>query len=202
MSMLLLALALAGATAPAKPAIAQAPPPASSAPLDPERLALAQQVVDLAFPPERRRAMASRMMDAIFAQARAAATGAAGNSRDPGMQRILDRHLTRVLADIEEVLAARSPAIYAAFARGYARMFTRDELVQIRAFVATPAGAKYMQRSAELLADPDVAAANSASMAEVAASLHPLDVEFAGELAAYLRERAAHPPSPPASSPH
>jgi hypothetical protein len=204
MRTLLTALALAGATIGAAPSIAQDRPAASPAPVDPDRLALAQQVVDLAYPPEMRRAMYYRVVDAMLTQSRTAAFAAAGMNVDAGEQQILDRYFERTRVESDRVLTASSPALFAAFARAYARMFTREELVQIRAFVATPAGSKYIQRSADLLSDPDVAEANTAYMRTVFTSLQPLQAQLRQELAAYLRDRDGHAssPSPPPASHH
>jgi hypothetical protein len=190
---LLAALALVGTAAGAAPAVAQDPPATSATPLDPETLALAQQVVDLAFPPERRRAMYARIIDAMLSQSRTAAFAALGRTPDAGEAQIFDRYFERVRTETDRVLTQNSPGLFAAFARGYARGFTRDELLQIRAFVATPAGAKYVQRSADLLSDPDVAAANTAYMTRAFSSLQPLEAELRQELLDYHRRQQAAP---------
>jgi hypothetical protein len=189
----LLALSLtAGGAAMAQPA----PPIVSvsssaSTPVEPERLAIAQEVVALAFPPERRQAMFMRVADSMMAQFRQATFGPTGGPPDPGPEAIFQRLVDRVRAQIERSTAEASPELFGAFARAYARMFTRDELVQIRAFVATPAGAKFVARSAELISDPDVARANTAFMTRYLAAIKPVQEDFMRELAQYYEK---HPP--------
>jgi len=196
---LLAALALAVAASGAAGHAQDRPAPAAT-PLDPETLALAGEVVDLAFPPETRHAMYSRIIDAMLAQTREAATAATGHRPDPGEQQILDRYMERLRAEADRIITERSPSLFAAFARGYARMFTRDELIQIRAFVTTSAGAKYVQRSSDLLSDPDVAAANTAYLRTVFSAVQPLQTQLRDELIAYRQSEASPPsPSPPRS---
>ena len=80
--------------------------------------------------------MYSTIMDAMLAQARTAAMGAVGNNPDPGIQRILDRHMARMLAEMERVLTARSPVLFAAFARGHS---ARNQLGTVVAAAAAAA---------------------------------------------------------------
>jgi hypothetical protein len=181
-------LAAAGAAGPCLAQGVPAPVPATPAPLDPERLALANEVIALAFPPEQRRAMFSRVTEALMAQIRTAMLGDPEAARDPGAEAILQRYFDRLLAQSDRSITAASPTLFAALARAYARAFTRDELIQIRAFVATPAGAKYIQRSAELLSDPDVAAANTAYMAQVLKDVEPIRADLQRELMAYFEK--------------
>jgi hypothetical protein len=202
MRKLLIAVALAGTAIGAGSGIAQDGSAESATSPDPERLAIAQQVIDLAYPPETRRAMYARVVNAMLAQSRTAAFAAAGESPDAAEEQILDRFFERARSETDRVLTANSPALFAAFARAYARMFTREELVQIRAFVATPAGAKYIQRSADLLSDPDVAQANTAYMRSVFTTLQPIQAELRQELLAYLRHRNGNVVPPPPASGH
>jgi hypothetical protein len=163
----------------------------AASPVDPERLAIAQEVVALAFPPEHRQAMFMRVADAFMVQIRQATFGPTGAPDDPGAEAIFNRFVGRVRAQVERSAAEASPELFAAFARAYARMFTRDELVQIRAFVATPAGAKYVQRSADLLSDPDAARANTDYMRSYLAAVKPIQADFMRELTDYFQK---HPP--------
>jgi hypothetical protein len=170
--------------APAAPAPAPASGAAAAQP-DPDSLALARDIIEHAFPPERRPALLSRTADTIMAQVRAATAAATGGNLDAGVQEIVERFVARARAETDRAINAGSPALFDAFARAYARLFTHDELVQIRDFVATPAGAKYIQRSPDLLADPDVARANTAYMTNVINLLQPLQAQLRQELIAY-----------------
>jgi hypothetical protein len=175
----------------AAPSLAQspAPAPATAAPLDSENLAIAQEIVALAYPPESRHAMLMRVSDSMTGQMRRAVFPPNGNPPDAAMQQIFDRYLDRVRAVTDRSFTDGIPAIFEAFARAYARQFSRDDLVQIRAFVSTPAGARYLQRSAELLSDPDVAEANSAYMATAFHAVQPLMDDLRREIAAYVARR-------------
>lgn len=184
---LLAALALAGAGVTA-PGLAQEGTGAASAELDPQRLELARQIIDIAYPPEGRRAMLLGAIDAMMAQGRAAAAASVGAGIDAGAQRIVDRYLERSRAVGEKAIDQHAPALFDSYARGYAREFTAAELIEIRAFVRTPAGAKYVQRSPQLLSDPDVARANSAYIATVLAALQPLQADLRRELTDYFRK--------------
>jgi hypothetical protein len=181
----------------AAPALAQAPaqPPAApaSAELDPETLALAREVIDIAFPPATRHAMMMRSSDAMMTQVRASAMAGLSGPIEADLQPIIERYFSRAHAVGERAIAERSPALFSAFARAYARMFTRQELIEIRAFVSTPTGAKYFAQASDLLADPDVAAANTAYMAASFAELRPLMDDLQNELrvAMEARDRAA-----------
>ena len=57
MPSLVAALALGVATGLAAPASAQAPPAPVASELDPRRLELAREIIDIAYPPQRRREM-------------------------------------------------------------------------------------------------------------------------------------------------
>jgi hypothetical protein len=197
---LLAAFALALAASASTASIAQDRPAAPAAQLDPATLAIAQEVVDLAFPPDGRRQMYARVVDAMLRQGRTAALNAAGRSLDAEEQQILDRYLERVRTEADRIITENSPALFAAFARGYARMFTHDELVQIRAFVATPTGAKYVFRSADLLSDPDVAEANTAYMSSFFATLQPLEAQLRQELIANATRQGNRPAHQPGTS--
>jgi hypothetical protein len=178
-------LALSGAA----PSLAQDAPGAVSAQLDPENLALAREIIDLSYPPETRHAMLSRTSDAMMAQTRTAIIEAAGVELDAGAQQILQRYMDRVREISERSIATDSPPLFAAFARAYARHFTRQELIEIRAFVRTPTGARYIQQSMDLLADPDVAQANTAYMTRSFGQMQPLLVDLAREVREYLESR-------------
>jgi hypothetical protein len=178
---------------------ASATPAAPAAELDPERLAIANEVIDLSFPPAGRSAMLMRAVDTMTAQLRSSLAEATGGDRDEGADRILDRFLARIRVQTERLIAEHFPPIFAALARAYARTFTRDELVQIRAFVSTPAGRRYIQQSMELLADPDIARANTAYMTSVFTAMQPLQADLRRELQEYLRGRDRPPRRTPRS---
>ena len=168
-------------------AVSQPVARAASAELDPESLAIANQIVDLAFPPASRHAMLMRTTEAMMAQARAASLEASRGQFDAGAEQILQRYFERVRAVAERSIANDTAPLFTAIARAYARRFTRSELVEIRAFVSTPTGAKYLQQSSELLSDPDVAQANTAYMTNAFAAIRPLIEDLNRELQAHVQ---------------
>lgn len=168
-------------------AVAQDTPPVPIQALDQRSLTLATEIIEIAYPPESRHAMMARASDAMMAQARTAATEVTGGALDEDMTRILDRFIERVRAITNRQIADGAPAIFTAMARAYARNFSYSELVQIRAFVGTAAGTAFMQRSMDLLSDPDVARANTAYMAATLQALEPLRAQLLDELRAYAR---------------
>jgi hypothetical protein len=177
----LLALGTAG------PALAaQDTPPVPIAAQDQRSLAVATDIIELSFPPAARRAMFASTVETFMAQARRASTEASGERLSPDVEAIIDRHLARARVEIDRVLTQASPALFAAMARAYARRFSYDELLQIRAFVATPTGAKFIRSGNDLMADPDVARANTAYMSAAFAALRPLEAQLMQELRAHL----------------
>lgn len=179
-------LALGGA-GPALPA--QETPPVPVGALDPRSLTLATEIIDIAYPPDMRHAMLARSSDTMMAQARIASEQALGGNMDAEARQLLDHFMERIREITNRQIADGAPAIFIAMARAYARSFSYAELVQIRAFVATPAGTAFMQRSMDMLADPDVARANTAYMTQALQALEPLKAEFMEELRAYIERR-------------
>ncbi len=117
------------------------------------------------------------------------AFGATRTVRRIRIQRIVDRHLDRLRTTVNDINRESIPALFTAMARAYARTFDHDDLVQIRSFVGTPAGANYLQRSMDMLSDPDVAEANRAHFARGFSALQPLMEQLRREVAAKLASR-------------
>jgi hypothetical protein len=174
----------------AVPCAAQSDSPVPAAPAaapDPANLAIAREIIVIAYPPESRQAMFARLSEAMTAQARDAMLATVGGTLDAEMQRLLARYLERINAVSAQRNRDGAPRLFDAFARAYARQFSHEDLVQIRAFVGTPAGAHFLQRSADLLSDPDVAEANRAYMTDAFRDMQPLIEELGRDVQAYLR---------------
>jgi hypothetical protein len=180
-------LLLAAAPAVAQGAAAARGPARAVAELNPEILAIARQIVDMAAPPETRRAMLLDSIDTMMAQVRAAALQ--GVEPDAGAEAIMTRHMARVREMTGRLIDSETPAIFAAIARAYARNFTLSELQEIRAFVSTPTGAKYFRTAGQLLADPDVAQANTAYMTSALRELTTVQTELRQDLTEYFRRQ-------------
>lgn len=173
--------------APAVPASGQ--PVKVSAPdvqMEPARLALAQQIITLAFPENARAEMFDRLLLAITKQMRSAQSQDPLLGSDPGIQAIVDRHLDSMLGEIRNDLGSNMSGLFDAMAHAYAREFSTGELAEIRSFIATPAGTRYVQRSPQLMSDPDVAAWNTAYMSRVLAKTRASQETLKKELLEYL----------------
>ncbi len=160
-----LALAL-GLSLIAAPALAEAPAPAA---VEPARLAAAREVVSLAMPPATRDAMLAQMSTAMANNMR---QGMLANpqmkamfAQDPRLEPIFDRYMTRIQARTAETIRSGMPPLYDAMGRAYARRFTLPQLADLKAFFQTPTGRYYSTQAATIMADPDIAAAQSAMMA-------------------------------------
>ncbi|HEV7660529.1 MAG TPA: hypothetical protein VGO55_11860 [Allosphingosinicella sp.] len=185
MRRLLAAAGLLLAVGGAVPCLAQVETVAPTADPDPRSLALATKIIDISFPPDRRNALILRRMNRLLQQIEAATAATTREITDVGVREIHDRYVAVVRREAERVITERSPVTFAAWARAYARACTHAELVEIRAFVATPAGTSFVQRIGEITSDPDVMRTSTASMTAVMAAIQPLEDRFEEELRAY-----------------
>lgn len=157
--------------------------------VDPARLALGRQVIAIMYPPARRDAMMSEMVSALMSQIRGG-TQLPPMFNDPGLKAIMDRAFASMPARLMPVISRHLPRMHEAIAAAYAREFTNAELTEIVAFGRTPAGQRYFQRSGGLLSDRDVAAANTAYVAEAQQMNQQFSAQVRQEVTAYL---AKHP---------
>jgi hypothetical protein len=178
---------LASPFAVAQTVVATASPTTPVAAPDPDNLVIAQQIIEIAFPKESRMQLLEGMMNAVSTQFRPTVN----ETNDPGLQAIQDRYFARMMAKTKVDLEGSSPGMFAAIARAYARTFTKDELTQIKAFVDTPAGARFIQRSPQTLSDPDVAAWNSAYFTRTMARLQSEAAGLKSEITEYMRKKHA-----------
>ena len=150
------------------PCAAQSAPASAAAPAaaepNPANLAIAREIVTLIMPPENAQAMMDQMSDALYAQMREALSRSAGNLPDPSAQPLWDRYLERVRAATRDLDNEYLTIVNEVVAKAYARIFTLDDLVQIRTFASTPAGRRYFRQSMDIFNDPDVAEANRTYM--------------------------------------
>ena len=163
--MKMLSAFIAVATAMAAPAVAaeQVTPVASSpATLDPARLAAGRELIAVVLPPEQRDRIMEAVLNAMLHNLMAGierGNGLAEKLRDePAKRVVFDRFIERQRVLALGDLKLAMPGLIEAYAHAYARMFTVDEMTQIKAFAATPAGKKFILRSPELMSDPDVGA--------------------------------------------
>jgi len=113
-------------------------------------------------PPEQRDRIMEAVLNAMLHNLMAGierGNGLAEKLRDePAKRVVFDRFIERQRVLALGDLKLAMPGLIEAYAHAYARMFTVDEMTQIKAFAATPAGKKFILRSPELMSDPDVGA--------------------------------------------
>jgi len=193
------ALASLAATALVTLAHAQVPAPTLTPPVRPaasaqpaDEVAIARQIIDLGFPEERREAMFFATVDQMTMQMRESVL-ANIEEQDPGAIAILDEWLAEYIADGKTILRSHIPNLMNAWALSYAAIFTKEELEDILAFVSTPSGQKFFERSAAVMAEPNFAAANQAYMNEVNANLPEAQADLTERLMQYFRNKGAEP---------
>lgn len=162
---------------------------AQTAAVDPARLELGRQIVSIMYPPEKRQAMAGSLVDNVLAQFRASMSDPSTYA-DPGMKKILDDAFASIPQRLSPAVQAHLPRLFEAMARAYAREFSVAELQETIAFARTPSGRHYLQSSATIMADRDIAAANSAYFSQVQQVSQQISVDFRQNVTAYLQ---AHP---------
>lgn len=132
--------------------------------VDPDALAVANDIVAIQFPPEQREATMRQMMDALSHQMQVTWGSAI---EDEGLRAILSKDLDQFADRIMPVVNKHIPNIMNAMACAYARNFEISDLRNVRTFAQTASGAKFLQIGPKAIADPSVAAANQAYFSEV-----------------------------------
>jgi len=176
------------AGAAAQPQGASPAPAAAATALDPASLALAHQIVTIGFPPQTRSQMYASVLDAISEQTRKNLLSKM-TSGDKGLDAIVDRSLRRMDEQMKATIDVSIPDYFDAFTRAYARGFSHDDLEAILAFVKTPAGQRFFQRSPMLIRDPDVQAASARIQAQLIAKLPELQRQTMQEVEDYVATR-------------
>ena len=161
--MLISALALALTPTPAE-APRGGPVSSTAAPdtaLDPAKVALARDIVAVVLPPDQRDRMMGAMLNAMTNNIMSGTLQGLGIddkiASEPALRSIFSAFVERqkklAIDDIHDAL----PGLVEAYAHAYARMFSIEDLREIKVFVQTPAGTRFMQRAPGMLSDPDVA---------------------------------------------
>ena len=185
----------------AAPATAQPAAPASvaakPAPVDPASLALAHQILAIAYPADKRSQMYASIMDSIVEQTRKTVEGKVATG-DKGLDAIIDRFMGRMYDQMKASMNTAIPDYFAAFERAYAREFSPGDLMAILAFAKTPSGQHFFARSPLILKDPDVQAASQRMQVEMLAKLPDLQRQLMRDVQAYVakktnEEKAAKP---------
>lgn len=154
-----------------------APPTAVEAPA-PDRVAAAEKLMEVMMPASQREAMMGQLVSAAMTNVIAGFEqrfGAEGQLKDPEVRAVFDRFIARQQQLTLEQISGQLPGLFDAMARAYARRFTVEQLGEIEAFFSTPTGQAYTVQSMNVMADPDIAAWQSQS---IAASLDRLPAEL------------------------
>lgn len=186
----IVAIVLSAALPLAMPAEAAAPSATAdeAAVLGPTSLSLAHDILNYAFPPEKRADMMDSVMDSIIEQTRKNVPSSTFTD-DKDFQAVLDHSLRRMQEELKATVREGVPDYFESFARAYARDFSREDLEAIDAFVKTPAGQHYFARAPDLLNDPDVQAASARMSAKLLARLPALQRETMRDIQDYIDKK-------------
>jgi hypothetical protein len=149
-------------TASAVSGVAAAQTGAATPALDPARVAVASELIELLFPAATREKMIDGMMQPMLANIRQSMTQNPQFetllNNDARAREVFERFLDRQLSRSTEAMHAGLPGMATAMTNAYARRFDHGQLRELKAFFSTPTGRVYMQRSMTIMSDPDVAA--------------------------------------------
>ena len=190
-----LVAALAAASAPAIAVPAPAPPAPAPA-LNPASIAVARQILTIAFPPEKREKMFTSVMNAMVDQS-LQALRSSDLVKDKDFEALIARQSRRMYDEMNPTVDAALPDYFESFARAYARDFSLDDLNAILAFVKTPTGQRYFERAPQLMQDPDVQASTQRMMTKILAKAPEIIRENRAEIEDYVakhkQQKAAEP---------
>ena len=167
----------------------QPAPKANLAPVDPAALAIAHQILAIGIPAEKRSQMFTSVLDSLSEQVRKSAAGLSP-TKDKDFQAILDRSTQRLWDGMKPIMNAALPDIFESMARAYARDFSVDDLNALLAFVKTPAGQHFFERSPLILKDPDVQASQQRMMAQIGEKLPGIMRQDKQDIEDYLAKKA------------
>mgnify|MGYP000495355862 CR=1 FL=1 len=168
----------------ALPVAAQAQDATPTEAIDPAELAEARSIIEVMFPTAERDETFGNLIAQFSSQFRQAIPKDAMS--DPGLQAILDGYLDGLPERLMPLVKTHLPKILDATAVAYTHEFSLDELQDIHAFAQTDAGRHYLTKSASLVGDPAVAAANTAYLAELQKLQAGMQQELGADIIAYL----------------
>ncbi len=119
--------------------------------LNPESVAIANEILLLAYPVETRSAMFNSISETMFEQVKDSMSLLPDN---PEVQAALDAFGRRILDKSKPIMDRHIPTLMEGWANAYADMFTTEELSELLAFVKTETGQKFFQLSVDVLKSP------------------------------------------------
>ncbi|MCJ2181735.1 hypothetical protein MTR62_03305 [Novosphingobium sp. 1949] len=162
--------------------------PAPETALDPQNLALARQILTIAFPPAQREAKMHELLTTMTSQFTQSVD--LDKVSDPGLRALFESYFASIPEALRPAVAAFIPKQIEAISHAYARQFTRAQLTDTLAFARSPSGAAYLQHALDVMSDPEVAAANTAYMKDVLALGKSMGQDLQLKINAYIK---AHP---------
>ncbi len=153
-------------------------------------LAIAREIVDLGYPPESHETMFFGTMDQMVMQMREGMLQSM-EVRDEGAVAILDEWLAEYVAESKTILSGHIPNLMDSIAVSYASLFSSNELADIRSFVGTPSGRKFVSQQVALISSPAFAAANQAYINDITAMLPAAQENLRTELTEYFQAKEA-----------
>ena len=156
--------------------------------VDRTSLSIAREIIDLGMPEEVRADIFLATMDQMMLQMREA-TAQTTPIEDPQVEAILDKHLGAFRNDAEIILLRHLPDLMEAWAVSYSNIFTREELIDIRDFIATPSGQRFFELSPAVVAEPAFASANQAYMNEAITLIEPMRQALMIDIFEYISEK-------------
>jgi hypothetical protein len=158
---LLLTTPAVAQTAPAS-AGTSASPVQAPAPVDPARLAAARDVVDEVLPPAKRQEMFGQLVNAMMKNMTDGLVRGAGLDEvfkeQPKAGAIFATFVARQRDLSLDDLRLHTPELITAYADAYARNFTVDELGELKAWLGSSIGQKYIGFAFAIAGDPEIAA--------------------------------------------
>ena len=162
--------------------------PSETQPIATDKLALAREIVDLGIPEVTREEMFFSAMESMTAQM---INGMQRNLKDsdPEAEAIMNAWLAEWVETAKNIVVGHIPALMDAQAKGYAELFSLEELQDIRTFVATDSGQRFLQLSPSVIATPAFAEANQAYIQEIGAAFPAAQAELVARLKAYAESK-------------
>ena len=151
-------------------------------------VALGKEIIDLGMPEERRMDIFMRAMDDMMAQMQQATEASAGPA-DPEVKKITQKYIDGFKKDAQGVLETHLPNMMDAMATAYAETFTEKELKDIRDFVSTPSGQKFVEYSPRIMSSPTYAEANQKYMMDIMQLAGPMRQGLAEDLHRYMQSK-------------
>lgn len=151
--------------------------------LDPAALALAQDIVRLGYPEDKRQEMFFGAADTMFTQMNEPLLS---SIEDEGLRALVLNKQLLMMDEIKGLMTRNIPNIMNGLIQAYASEFTYDELQQLKGFVETPFGQTFFMRSTSILSNPYYANAMTPYFDEASVMLKASQAEMVEAVTEYV----------------